>query len=66
MTSHIFCHLLWQPAGGWWFSLFMHQLTISCHFAQSCLDRFVTNGKCVQEERFANLNVMTINRQRVS
>jgi len=50
MTSHIFSHLLRQPVGGWWFSLFTHQATISCYFALSCLDRLVINRKWVQEE----------------
>ena len=66
MTSHIFFYLFRQPAGGWWLSLFTHQVTISCYFANSCLDNLVTNGKCVQEERLANLHVMTANMQRVS
>jgi len=65
MTSDIFSYLLRQPAEGWWFSLFMHKVTISCYFAQSCLDRLVTNEKYVQEERLANLHVITVNRKRV-
>ena len=66
MTSHIFSHLLRQPAGGGWFSLFTHQVTVSCYFANSCLDNLVTNGKCMQEEHLANLHVMTVNMQRAS